>query len=105
MDKSRIEMFKDVIKMDPSDPVVWFGLGQEYMHVALYSEAVEAFESALRLNPNYSAAYRFLGECFEKSGQPQKAKEIYEKGIPIAEKQRDLEAAKAMMAFLKRVQA
>lgn len=105
MDEERIAMFKEVLKVDPNDPVVYFGLGQEYMHSSMHGEAAEAFQSAVRLNPNYSAAYRYLGESLEKSGQSQKAKEVYEKGIPIAEKQGDLEASKAMKAFLKRVQS
>ena len=96
-------MFLEVLSMDPDDPMVYFGLGQEYMKGGVYIKAVEAFGNAVRCNPNYSAAYRFLGECFEKAQQPQQAKEVYEKGIPIAQAQGDLEAAKAMTAFLRRV--
>ncbi len=103
MDKSRIAMFQEILKMDPNDPVVYFGLGQEYMQGGVYPEAIVAFANAVRCNPNYSAAYRFLGECFEKSNQPHQAKEVYAKGIPIAEAQGDLEAARAMTVFLKRV--
>ena len=96
-------MFKEVLKSDPNDPMVYFGLGQEYMREGKLIEAIEAFENAVRLNPYYSAAYRFLGESLERMDQPSKAKAIYEKGIPIADKQGDLEAAKAMKVFLKRV--
>ena len=103
MDESRIAMFKEVLQTDPNDPMVYFGLGQEYMRQGSFAEAIEAFENAVRLNPQYSAAYRSLGECLEKTGQGPKAKEAYEKGIPIAEKLGDLEAAKAMKAFLKRL--
>lgn len=104
MDQARIDMFKEVLKMDANDPMVHFGLGQEYLRGGHYPEAIEAFENAIRLNAGYSAAYRFMGECLEKSGQGPKAAEIYAKGIPIAEKQGDLEAAKAMRAFLKRLE-
>ena len=96
-------MFEEVLKMDPNDPMVYFGLGQEYMRGSKWTEASEAFGNAVRLNPKYSAAYRYLGECLEKSGNPQSAKEIYQKGIPIAEQQGDLEAAKAMKVFLARL--
>ena len=105
MDESRIAMFKEVLKDDPNDPLLYFGLGQEYMGGEQFAQAIESFENAVRLHPDYSAAYRYLGECLEKAGDQQRAREVYEVGIPVAEKHGDLEAAKAMRAFLKRVKA
>lgn len=96
-------MFLEVLAMDPNDPMVHFGLGQEYMKAGVFPKAIEAFAAAVRCNAHYSAAYRFLGECYEKAQQPLEAKATYEKGIPIAQAQGDLEAAKAMSVFLKRV--
>ncbi len=98
-------MFKEIIRTDPNDPLLYFGLGQEYFSGGKFGDAARAFENAVRLNPNYSAAYRYYGESLEKAGRLKQAEEIYKKGITVAGQQGDLEAGKAMQAFLKRVQS
>jgi uncharacterized protein HemY len=99
----RIEQFKEVIKTDPNDETLHYGLGIECCKADRYAEAVEAFRTAIRLKPDYSAAYRELGKALTKIGQTEEARKIYEEGIVVAEKKGDLQTKKEMQVFLNRL--
>ena len=50
------------------DPMLHYGLGNELSKSGRFADAVESFEEAIRVNPNYTAAYRQLGKSLEKLG-------------------------------------
>lgn len=104
-DLSKIEKLEELLK-DPEqeqDSLTHFLLGREYLEVDRNEDAVRAFERCVELNPQYSAAYRFLGDAHRKSGNGEKAKETYETGMTIANEMGDLQAAKEMEALTKRI--
>lgn len=85
------------------DALTHFLLGREYMEADRAEDAVRAFSRCVELNPEYSAAYRFLGDSYRKNNQADKAKETYETGMTIANEMGDLQAAKEMKALLSRL--
>jgi len=87
-----------------SDPLTYFLLGREYMEAKRFEEGAKSFEKCIELNPQYSAAYRFLGDCYRLSDQKDKAKDIYQTGMTIANESGDLQVVKEIQVFLKKLE-
>jgi predicted Zn-dependent protease len=59
---------------------------------------------AVRMQPDFSAAWKLLGKIQAESGDTAMAMEAYSKGIQVAKAQGDKQAEKEMQVFLKRLQ-
>lgn len=102
-EESRLEQFKKVVEIYPDDELAHFGLGKCCYDAGDYENAVKSFRRVIALKPDYSAAYRHLGKALEKAGLPAEAQEVYEHGIQVAQQKGDLQTAKEMAVFLKRL--
>lgn len=91
------------VESEAADPLTHFLLGREYLEVDRYDEGALSFERAVALNPHYTAAFRFLGDCHRKAGRMEKAREVYEVGLGVANETGDLQAGREMEAFLKKL--
>lgn len=80
-----------------------FGLGREYMKAGKTNLAITMFESAIARNPAYSAAWKALGQAQAAEGQTIEARSSFEQGIAVAESHGDIQAAKEMKVFLRRI--
>jgi Flp pilus assembly protein TadD len=100
---SRLEQFRQIVDMDPEDYFSHFGYASALFEAGRYQEAVQEFREAIRLKPDYSAAYRDLGKALEKAGAAAEARCVYLEGIPVAERNGDLQTLKEMQVFLKRL--
>jgi tetratricopeptide (TPR) repeat protein len=69
--------------MDPTDPDPHYHLGRYYYEKQLFTESVEAFETALRIDPRHYRSHYFLGWCQQARGDLEAAKASYEKAIEI----------------------
>lgn len=101
---SRLEQFRQIVDMDPDDYFSHFGYASELAEAGRYPEAVDEFRQAIRLKPDYSAAIRDLGRALENIGAIDEARQTYREGIPIAERNGDLQTAKEMQVFLRRLE-
>ncbi|MDX1972798.1 MAG: tetratricopeptide repeat protein [Candidatus Sumerlaeia bacterium] len=88
---------------EAADPLTHFLLGREYMGAERFAEATTAFERCVELKPDYSAAWRFLGDALRKQGLLERAREIFTHGKTVAYERGDLQAAKEMEALLHRL--
>lgn len=61
-------------------------------------------EAALALDADYSAAWRLLGKVQTAQGHALEAAATYRSGIAVAERRGDLQAAKEMRVFLRRLE-
>jgi len=102
---SRLEQFRQIVALEPDDYFARFGLATALFEEGHYEEAVNEFRETIRLKPDYSAAIRDLGKALEKVGAHDEAMRVYREGIPIAERNGDLQTAKEMGVFLKRLEA
>ena len=68
------------------------------------TEAIEHLQAALKFDPQHSAAWKLLGKACAETGDTEQAIHAYEQGISVAEKRGDIQAAKEMKVFLKRLQ-
>jgi len=101
---SRLEQFRQIVDLDPDDSFSRFGYASALFEAGRYAEAVHEFREAIRLNPDYSAAYRELGKTLERIGASAEARKAYREGIPVAERNGDLQTLKEMQVFLKRLE-
>jgi Tfp pilus assembly protein PilF len=80
-----------------------FSLGSSYFRDKQHQQAIDHLVRAVEYDPEYSAAWKILGKALAASGQLAKAVSTFEKGIEVAEKKGDIQAAREMKVFLKRL--
>jgi Tfp pilus assembly protein PilF len=80
-----------------------FGLANEYLKLGHYEQAIGHLRKALVHDPKYSAAWKRLGKALTDTGRTDEAIAAYEQGIRAAEEKGDIQAAKEMQVFLKRL--
>jgi predicted Zn-dependent protease len=65
--------------------------------------AIEELRTALRFDPDYSAAWKMLGKALAEGGDENAAREAYRAGIAAAARRGDKQAGKEMTVFLRRL--
>jgi Tfp pilus assembly protein PilF len=103
MDTERLRQFQELIALEPDDTVLRFGLGEIYIQAQDFTSAAEQFTEILRLDPQYSAAYRYLGQAYAALGRVSEAEAVFRQGIAVAEARGDLQTVKEMQVFLRRL--
>ncbi len=101
--KSPLETFEELAAKAPDNVMVRYSLGREYLKVKRYAEAEREFREALRLKPDYSAAYRELGKSLVGLERLDEAREVYTKGAEVACEKGDLQTKREIEVFLKRL--
>ena len=81
-----------------------FGLGNEYLRLGEAAIAAVHLGHAVQLDPNYSAAWKLLGKALQQGGDLAAALEAYKRGVAVAEKRGDKQAAKEMAVFAQRIE-
>ena len=81
-----------------------FSLGSEYLKLRETWVAVYQLRRALEMDPNYSAAWKLLGEALTDAGVLRDALDAYRRGIEVAERRGDKQAAKEMAVFAQRLE-
>ena len=101
--EERIDVLKEGIRAEPDDPVGYYVLGMEYAKLHRHLDAIGAFEKALRLLPDYTAAFRELGKSLRDAGRRREAEEMWGKGVVVAQQRGDTQTLKEMLVLLKRM--
>jgi predicted Zn-dependent protease len=81
-----------------------YSLGGEYLKLNQPDKAAAHLRQAVSKDPKYSAAWKLLGRALADAGQKNEAIKAYEDGIKVASEKGDIQAAKEMTVFLKRLQ-
>ncbi len=81
---SRIDTFTQMLKSDPENSLVRFGLANEYFKVERFEEAIAAFNEYLRRADDEGAAFGMLARAYEKVGKRDEAREAFQRGIEAA---------------------
>jgi Tfp pilus assembly protein PilF len=82
--QNRIEVFKQMLDAEPANEMVLFGLANEYLKAEDFQNAIPTLENYLQIADDEGAAYGMLAKAYERIGQGEKAKEIYEKGVEVS---------------------
>lgn len=103
MNSSRIEKLEEFLRTSPENALLQYSLGIEYLKAERPEKAIAPLRAAIAVKPDYSAAYRELGKALNRTGQTEQAAETYRQGIQIAQANGDLQTAREMRVFLKRI--
>ena len=92
-----------MLERGQDSPLLRYALGQECLKAGELVTAIDHLRQAVDQNPRYSAAWKALGEAHARAGSPERAAGVYERGIAAAREAGDIQAAKDMEVFLKRI--
>jgi Tfp pilus assembly protein PilF len=81
-----------------------FTLGGQLFGKGDIEAALVHLRSAVAQDPDYSAAWKVLGKVLQEGGDVAGARDAYRAGIATAEQKGDMQAAREMKVFLKRVE-
>ena len=101
----RIESLEKMLDGPRDGALLRFSLGNEYLKVGDPAAAGKCFQAAVDRDPNYSAAWKALGKALNEVGDAAGAVAAYEQGIAVAEARGDIQAAKEMSVFAKRIRS
>ena len=99
--QERIEMFQEVLDIDPDDAVATFGLGKAYVQLNQYEDAIPHLHHATQIQKDFSAAFLDLGKCYEFLERNDEAQSAYTDGIAVASRKGDLMPLREMERRLK----
>ncbi|MCU1719099.1 tetratricopeptide repeat protein [Pseudomonas sp. 5P_3.1_Bac2] len=80
-----------------------FGLGKGYLDNSQWAQAAEHLQRCVAFDPNYSAAWKLLGQALHKQALVEQARQAWQQGIQAAQQKGDKQAEKEMTVFLKRL--
>lgn len=80
-----------------------YSLGNEWLKAGDAAQAIVHLREAVKADANYSAAWKLLGKALVGNGERQAAIEAYEAGIRVAQARGDIQAAREMAVFAKRL--
>lgn len=78
------------------NPLARLTLGRVMFSEDDFDGSIRHLKRAIELDSEYSAAYSALAKAYARSGDVEKAIEIYTKGEAVASKKGDLQAARQM---------
>ena len=86
MTTSRIEVFEQMLATDPSNTMVLFGLAKEYEKAGRDQELIDTLHRYLEAADDEGNAFGMLAGAYERTGQRDKARVAYQRGIETAQR-------------------
>ena len=101
---SALETFEKLLAQGKDNALLRYSLGNETLKLGRPEDAIVHLEAALAFDPGYSAAWKLLGKARAEAGALAEALDTYRQGIEKAEAKGDIQAAKEMRVFAKRIE-
>ena len=98
-----IKALQKLLDQGQDNLLLRFGLGQALLKDGQVTEAIMHLEKALEFDPAHSASLKLLGKAYTAAGETNRAIEVFTEGIEQVEQKGDIQAAKEMNVFLKRL--
>ena len=99
----RIESLQKMLGGPRDGALLRYSLGNEYLKADALAEATKCFQEAVDRDRQYSAAWKALGKALAESGDTDAARQAYAEGIAVANARGDIQAAKEMTVFARRL--
>ncbi|GLS06122.1 TPR repeat-containing protein [Chitiniphilus shinanonensis] len=103
MHTTQIAALTRLLEQGRDNALLRFGLGQALLADGQGAAAVEHLRAAIVHDPRYSAAYKLLGKALAEQGERDAARRTFQQGIDVAEARGDVQTAREMKVFLKRL--
>lgn len=100
---SRLDKLTQMLKADPSDAFVLYGIAQEHAKLATpehLREAVRYFDLCIAADPSHGYAYYHKASTLLRLDEPSPARETIQAGIAAARKSGDGKALSELQALL-----
>jgi predicted Zn-dependent protease len=97
------ENLEAMLAAGQDNPLLRFTLGNVLLKQGKANAAVEHLREAVRQDPGYSAAWKVYGRALQTLGDADGAIQAFETGVAAATQKGDIQAAKEMQVFLKRL--
>lgn len=98
-----LENLEAMLAAGEDNSLLRFGLGQAYLNLAEYEQAIMHLEKCLEFDSGYSAAWKLLGKAHAAEQHTEQALAAYEQGIRVAEQKGDMQSAREIQVFRKRL--
>lgn len=99
-----IDNLEALLARGQDNPLLRFGLGQEYWKAGQAERAIPHLALAVATNPDHSASWKLYGRALADIGRLQDALDAFARGIEVAERRGDIQAAKEMGVFRRRIE-
>jgi len=93
-------MLEDFVAQNPTDSFARYGLALEMANGGETDAAIREFAKLVELNPDYTAAYQMWAQTLIKSGSPEDARPVLEKGIASAKRTGNQHAEREMLGLM-----
>ena len=101
----RIDALRAQLNGPRDGALLRYSLGTALLEAGDAAEAMVQLRAATGFDAGYSAAWKQLGRACQQAGDTPAAAEAWRHGIAAAEARGDVQAAKEMRVFLKRLEA
>ena len=101
MDTATLEA---LLEQGQDNALLRFTLGNLLYQQKHYEQAALHLSRAVELDPGYSAAWKLYGRTLAATGKQPQAISVFRQGIATAEARGDLQAAREMKVFLRRLE-
>ncbi len=98
-----VENLESMLAAGKDNALLRFSLGNAYL-ARQPALAAKHLARAVELDPEYSAAWKIYAKALTGAGREDEAKRAYQQGIEAATRNGDIQAAKEMGVFLRRLQ-
>lgn len=99
-----IAQLEKLLQVDPDDPFVHYGIGQEHAKLGEHERAIECFDKALALDETYCYAYYFKAISLRELGQRDEALGVIEEGLSQARRCNDGKALSELATLRQTIQ-
>ncbi len=97
---SRREQLEEMLRDEPNDAFLLYGLALEHAKEDNAADAVATFERLLAAAPDYVPGYFQYGQFLVRAGRHPEARQVLERGVAAAQRTGDTHAAEEMQGFL-----
>lgn len=101
----RIDILRAQLNGPRDGALLRYSLGTALLDAGDATEAITHLRAALDFDEGYSAAWKQLGHAYQRGGDVHAAADAWRRGIAAAEARGDVQAAKEMRVFLKRLES
>lgn len=101
----RIDALRAQLNGPRDGALLRYSLGTALLEAGDAAEAMTHLRAALDFDGSYSAAWKQLGHACRHAGDAPAAADAWRRGIAAAETRGDVQAAREMRVFLKRLEA
>lgn len=101
---TQVSALQAMLARGQDNALLRFGLGKALLDGGEPGEAVLHLRRCVEQDPNYSAAWKLLGQALLGSGEKEQAQQVWQQGLAVAQARGDKQAEKAMTVFLRRLE-